>query len=1189
MMQRYALFFFLFAYTSVTVAHPIHRSIEFVANQGQWDGPFLYKAVTPNSDIYLEPNGFTYIVGAAENPALIHDVKEGRIPSATLRYHAYKVIFEGANIAKEVTGSKPQKHYYNYFLGNNPDKWKTGIHPHLAVDYKEIYPNIDLHVASEESDMKYDLIVKPGGDPAVISMRYDGVSKLKVRNKKLYITTSLGTAEELAPFSFQYINGERKEVKCEYIVEGDKVSFHFPDGYDKTRILTIDPTVKFATFSGSSADNWGFTATYDEKGYLYAGGIVQGLGYRTTPGAYQLTFAGGGPGTGGPGGGNIGMPSDMGITKFDSNGTSIIYGTYLGGNRNDQPHSMVVDGSGNLYIAGRTYSSNFPTVNAYDATYNSAADTTADIVVVKLNATGNALLGSTYIGGSGEDGVNMTSTWNVTTSLKHSYADDARSEIIIDNAGNAYIAASTRSSNFPTANAVQTNLSGSTQDGVVFKLSSNLSTLLWSTYLGGSLDDAAYVLALNRSQSHIFVGGGTSSGTDFPLGGPGLWTIFRSNPIDGFIVKFQNSGLYLKEAGTFIGGTGGYDQVFGLQVDADNNVYAMGNTLGGGFPVTSGVFSVANSTQFIIKLDSNLSTDIYSTVFGSPNNTANVNISPVAFLVDTCQNVYISGWGGPTSNNGGNTNNMPVKLGTVTPANILSASTDGGDFYFIVLSKNAQTLLFGGYYGSTTINEHVDGGTSRFDKNGVIYQAICGGCGGSSSLPTTSNAYSRTNGSQNCNLAALKIAFEAAGVDANAAASPNTTICVGGTVQFQNGSANGSSYQWDFGDGTPVSTQFAPSHVYNQVGVFQVRLVVINPNLCITHDTAYLTITVDTNSIDAIFTGAITDSCNPYIISVTNSSKFGTNPGAAGFTWHWGDGNTSTGANPGTHSYSGPGTYTVKLVMTDPTACNAPDSVTQTFRFNDVNVDATFQTSDICFGDTVIINNMTTGGQTYLWKINGEDKSTDFSYYFLPDSAGAYNIKLFAYNDVACNKIDSAERDIIVNPSPTADFSFTPTELTIQPNDTIHFTNLSTDATLYNWNFGDGSGSQELNPSHFYKKTGYYNVCLYSSNKGGCSDTVCKKVYADVLPLADVPNAFSPNGDGNNDVLYVRGSAIQTVNLKIFNRWGELVFETNDKNIGWDGTFNGKPQEMDAYSFVLNATFLDESTYYKKGNVTLLR
>ncbi|MBZ0100515.1 MAG: SBBP repeat-containing protein, partial [Taibaiella sp.] len=611
------------------------RPIEFVKNEGQWDGPFQYRAQYGNITLFLENNAFTYVVGAADNADKIFQYKHrlSETPPVT-RYHTYKVRMLNANAHPELAGSKTQPHYYNYYLGNNPDRWKSFIYPCLAVDYKNVYNGIDLHIASDGSFIKYDFIVGAAADPGHIQLKFEGADDLKIKDGNLVITTSVGEIREMAPYAYQYINGERKTVPCKYRLKDNVLTYDFTKGYDKAQPLVIDPTIVFTTFTGSGADNWGFTATYDNQGNFYAGGIVSSA--NGPNGGYPRTI--------GPAGHNGGdgadsnaaaIPSDMGITKFNAIGTAIVYSTYLGGSSQDQPHSMVTDNSGNLYIAGRTYSGDFP-IQGTGSTHNGGSD----IIVVKLNPNGT-LNASRYVGGSADDGVNISSVYNNIHSLKHTYADDARSEILLDNSGNVYVASSSKSGNFPKVNATKNTLTGM-QDGVVFKLNNALTTILWSTYIGGSSDDAAYVLALNRAESSVYVAGGTTS-ANFP-GSGGLWNSYQGGAADGFIQKYENGGSYGLQRSTLIG-RGGYDQCFGVQVDAENSVYVTGNTLGGTFPVTAGVFSNPGSSQFVMKLDSNISSNVFSTVYGSGNSGA-TNITPVAFLVDTCQNIYISGWGG---------------------------------------------------------------------------------------------------------------------------------------------------------------------------------------------------------------------------------------------------------------------------------------------------------------------------------------------------------------------------------------------------------------------------------------------------------------------------------------------------------------------------------------------------------------
>ena len=1146
--------------------------LQFVPNEGQWEQPFLYKGISPNADIYLEQEGITYVVGAANNWDLIHDYKElvSSVPPI-LKYHAYKMKWLGANKGVETVNGKKQPFYHNYYLGKDSKRWKSNVGIYGNVDYKNLYDNIDLHLSSEKGHLKYDFIVKPGGEPSVIRLAFEGTDGMKISKGNLLIQTSVGTITEMAPYAYQFINGALHEVPCQYSLNGKELQFRFPEGFDASENLIIDPVITFATLTGSVADNWGFTATYDHQGNFYAGGIVNGTGYPVSAGAFQDTFGGGTTGSS--------MPCDVSISKFNATGSSLVYSTYLGGNQDDMPHSLVVDANNNLIVAGKTLSPGFPvSQGAYDESHNG----NYDIFVTKFNATGTSLIGSTFLGGSLNDGINIAPGFTANqTTLKFNYGDDSRSEVIVDKLGNIYLAASTRSANFPvTSNAAKSSLGGN-QDGIFAKFNSALTALTYSTFIGGSDDDAAYVLTLDTAESHVYVAGGTKS-TDFHTAvTTGAYkSTFQGGLADGYICRFLNTGAYTLQKATFIG-TAAYDQCYGIQTDLENRVYAMGQSLGA-FPVSAGVYSNTGSPQFLIKLDSLLGTSVYSTVFGSGPSTS-PNISPVAFLVDTCQNVYISGWGGPITP-GSSTNNLPVTPDAFQP------TTDGSDFYFIVLSKNAQSLLFGSFFGSPTKAEHVDGGTSRFDPDGVVYQAICASCAAGSSFPSTPGAYAGVKGSQNCNLGAVKIAFNLGSVDAEASANPNVTGCAPLLVNFGNTSSNATSYSWDFDDGGATSTATTPTHTFLNPGVYEVRMVAINPNACKTHDTVFLHIVVSSDTIHANFNFTLADTCTNPKLSITNNSlpMQGHTLANATFKWYFGDNTSYTGFNPPVHNYPTPGSYDIMLIMTDTAACNSPDTVIKTFTFSQLFVDAAFQLPDtFCEGDTLNITNASVNGTGYNWTFGDGTSSTTQNPSHIFQNSGTYTVTLITTNPNSCNKADTMSRTITINPNPVAAFSHTP--LIPETNVPTNFINQSQNAVSYQWTFGDGGSSTDINPVHQYPKTGNYTVCLTATNTLGCIDRVCKTISADVLPLADVPTGFSPNGDGANDILYVRGYSIATMDFKIFNRWGEMVFQSQNQDRGWDGTYKGKPQEMDAYAFTLQVTFVDGSTLNKRGNVTLLR
>ena len=390
-----------------------------------------------------------------------------------------------------------------------------------------------------------------------------------------------------------------------------------------------------------------------------------------------------------------------------------MYSTYLGGNGDDNPHSLFVNLSGELYVLGSSTSSNFPVTSvAYDNTHNGGYD----IVVVRFNSSGSTLLNSTYVGGSGEDGY-------FTSSLARNYADEGRGEIIVDSLGSVYVASYTRSTNFPVTPGAVRTVRGGAQDACIFRMPANLGSLIFSTFLGGSGEDGAFSLKLDQNKD-IICGAGTAS-ADFPVVGGFKGTF--GGTIDGWVAKLNPSGTTLM-ASTYLG-TSSYDQVYFVEIDRWNNVYAFGQTLGA-YPVVGTVYSNSGGKQFIQKMNNALSTSMISTVFGSVG-ASQINISPTAFLIDRCDNIYISGWGGNVNagHSGGNTFGMPVTGGA------LRSTTDGSDFYFLVLTRDARSLLYATYFGGDgSVGEHVDGGTSRFDPEGVVYQAICSGCGGNSLL-----------------------------------------------------------------------------------------------------------------------------------------------------------------------------------------------------------------------------------------------------------------------------------------------------------------------------------------------------------------------------------------------------------------------------------------------------------------------
>ncbi|WP_245825571.1 DUF7948 domain-containing protein [Sediminibacterium ginsengisoli] len=1210
--------------------------LEFIENKGQWDAAIRYKGDIGAGAFALHKDGYRIILYNQDDMEKFYEMahplhktsattnkktnladEEGRpLPETgggsggnggtsqpadkvTLRGHVYQMRFLNANPAAQAVPDKALPAYNNYIIGNDPSKWGEGCKIFQAITYKNMYPGIDVRYYTANGTLKYDIIVNPGADVSQVAMYYEGLESLKQSEGGLVMKTTVDEVKELPPYTYQLVNGTRQEIPSRFEVKGNIVRFKIDGSYSKAATLVIDPSLVFSTFTGSAADNWGYTATYDGAGNFYAGGTVFSAGFPVSNGAFQSTFQGGSTsdGTG---------AYDIGIMKFDPTGVNRVYATYIGGSGNEQPHSMVVDASGNLVIAGRTNSPNYPLRGAVGE-YRSAGSPGGglDIIVTKLNATGTNLVGSVKVAGSGNDGVNIRNKYPNPgpESIDVNYGDDARSEVILDGAGNILVASCTQSDDFPTTPgafqaAPMPGSTGRKQDAVLLKFTPNLSAVLLSTRMGGTDNDAAFVLAISPLTGNILVGGATAS-ADMPGARSGvIGAAYNGGTSDGFIYEFTPAGTYVRS--TYVG-TSGTDLVYGLQFDKSGYPYIMGTTTGGWTikqPAGAATFfQQAGGKQFISKLEQNLSDYVFSTTFGTA--AATPNISPTAFLVDRCENLYVSGWGGELDirNNYPNSGTRGLAITPDAYQNV----TDGSDFYFIVLERDAKAQLYGSFFGEIGGADHVDGGTSRFDKNGVIYQSMCANCGRGGRFPTSAGVWAPNNGSPNCNLAALKIAFNLAGVGAGLRSSINgvirdTTGCAPLTAVFSDTLAIAKTYIWDYNDGSRRDTTTIPSatHTFSNVGDYRVMLIAVDSSSCNITDTSYVTMRVRNDEAVLGFTATKQPPCTAlnYLFTNTSTAPPGKPFNDTSFLWIFGDGTTMiTDGRAVTHTYAAAGTYDVKLVLRDTGYCNYDDTISMQLRIA-TNVKAQFNTPALgCAPYTAVFDNTSLGGQSFEWDFGDGATSTATSPTHLYNNIGDYTIRLIAIDPNTCNIRDTAYFTISVKDKPQAGYSYTPKPT--QPNTPVTFNNISAGADYYKWLFGDGDTLMTIRRDtivqHLYNSSGNYNACLVAYNNAGCSDTVCQVIPITIIPLIDIPNAFSPNGDGRNDRIYVRGYGIAKMTWQIYNRWGVLVYTGVDKNEGWDGTYKGAIQPQDVYHYTLLLEFSDGKKITRKGDITLLR
>jgi hypothetical protein len=445
--------------------------------------------------------------------------------------------------------------------------------------------------------LKYTFYLEPGADATQIEMTYDGIESLSVDDDtgELVIQTQwCPKMRDAKPVAYQEIDGVRREVSISFrLIDEKKVGFAVGN-YDPKFRLTIDPG--YSTYLGGSGSDYGYGIAVDSSGNAYVVGHTTNSTNFPTQSPFQGTY----------GGGNY----DAFVTRLNISGSALEYSTYLGGSNWDEGFGIAVDSSGNAYVTGRTYSTNFPTQNPYQGTHGGGG---LDAFVTKLNSAGSALSYSTYLGGSGDDG---------------------GFDIAVDSSGNAYVAGYTFSTNFPTQNPYQDSKGGDV-DAFVTRLNISGSTLEYSTYLGGSSYDYGIGIAVD-SLGNTYVTGKTYS-TNFPTQSP--YQDSNGGGFDAFVTRLNISGSALSYS-TYLGGSD-YDYGFGIAVDSSGNTYVAGYTTSTNFPTQSpyqGTFGGGYSDTFVTKLNISGSALEYSTYLGGNSDDGGSSIA-----VDSSGNAYVVG------------------------------------------------------------------------------------------------------------------------------------------------------------------------------------------------------------------------------------------------------------------------------------------------------------------------------------------------------------------------------------------------------------------------------------------------------------------------------------------------------------------------------------------------------------------
>jgi hypothetical protein len=622
-------------------------ALPFEKNEGQTDAQVQYLSRGPGFGLFLTGNAAVLSLARPGTSAG---------PSQPVLRDVIRLQFAGANANPQVVGQQELPSRSNYLTGADPSRWRTNVTQYGQVAYRNLYPGVDLvYYGTAGRQLEYDLVVAPGADPGQVRLAFQGISGAQL-NAQGHALLSVGgrSVVQQAPVLYQLLNGTRQTISGGYVLNADgTIGFHV-GAYDLSRPLYLDPVLSFSSYLGGSGDDYGYAVAVNQAGEAFVTGSTASTDFPTTTG----TFAGG--------------TTDAFVAKLNAAGTTLMYATYLGGSNTDTAYGLAVDATGNALVVGQTKSSDFPVTAAAVRDHLYTAGTAA--FLTKLNGTGDAVLYSTFLGGSG-------------------VSNAAATAVAVDAAGNAYLTGWTTGVGFPTsAGTFQSSFGGGGQDAFVTEVvpiaQVGVGGLVYGSYLGGDGVDGGTGIAVDQA-GNAFVSGSTTGWTTtaFPTTSGAYQTTYGGGAHDGFVVQVNASASALSY-GTLLGGSGD-DQANGVGIDLAGNAYVTGST-SGSFPTTTGAYQTTygggTTDAFVTKLNATGTTLTYSTYLGGSAADSAYGIG-----VDFTGNANVAG--------GTSSTNFPT-------ANALYGSNAGGEDAFLTrLSSSGTALSYSTYLGGSLDDE----------------------------------------------------------------------------------------------------------------------------------------------------------------------------------------------------------------------------------------------------------------------------------------------------------------------------------------------------------------------------------------------------------------------------------------------------------------------------------------------------
>jgi len=610
--------------------------VTFTQNIGQWPDSILFRAEAGSAVLWLTQSGACYeLRRTLERPSSTGgDLLCSHAESIT-ETDLIRVVYSGASRQSRVLGEGLLDGRSNYFIGNDPQCWRTDVPMYRAVLVEDLYPGIDLLYYGQGAKLEYDFIAAPGADLAQIQIRYEGVRSVEVTGGELVVRTVWADFSERIPYAYQVVDGERRPLTVVYAATEEGVfGFDVRGHVSPEFAVVIDPTLVFSSYLGGSAGDLAHAVDIDALGNIYVAGVTSSTNFPTQD-PYQTDQG----------------ADDAFVLKLSADGQTLIYATYLGGNQADEAFGLAVDNKDNAYVTGVTESTNFPTVQALQGDQGFP-----DAFVARLSSDGNSLVYSTYLGGSSFDEA-------------HAIAVDAQ--------GHAYVAGVTSSSNFPTKNPYQSDQAG--DDGFVVKLAPTGDTLRYGTYLGGNHIDQIAALALDGGGS-VYATGQTRSSD---LATAGAYQTYQGD-WDAYVTKLNTSGTGLVYS-TYLGGTAG-DYGQGIAVDGSGQAYVTGVTSSSDFPTNAPFQSdMLSDDAFLVKLNADGDAAVYATYLGGDSPDFGRRVA-----VNAGGHACVAGW------------TLSTNFPTMNP---IQTANDTVDAFVAMFSADGSALDFATYFSGTGVDD----------------------------------------------------------------------------------------------------------------------------------------------------------------------------------------------------------------------------------------------------------------------------------------------------------------------------------------------------------------------------------------------------------------------------------------------------------------------------------------------------